>query len=115
LYLKKVYTHDPVFENSKIVFSMFKDDYSQHFTERFFDIAKINELEDADIAPFGTPDNVQLNQGALSYADAVIMDSEELSDDETKAFESTELPKLGFFADEEYKKESLSFFKELLA
>jgi len=104
LYLKKVYTHDPVFENSKIVYSMFKDDYSQHFTERFFDIARINELDPEDIAPYGTAEKVSLNEGALSYSDAVILDSEELSDDETKAFESSELPKLGFFADEEYKK-----------
>ena len=115
LYLKKVYTHDPVFENSKIVFSMFKDDYSQHFTERFFDIAAINELSPEDLAPYGDPKNIQLNQGALSYSDAVIMDSESLTEEEIKAFESSELPKLGFFADEEYKKESLSFFKELLA
>ena len=114
LFLKKVYTHDPVFENSKIVFSMFKDEYSQHFTDRFFEIAKINELEDEDLAPFRDGDKALLNQGALAYSDAVIKDNEDLSEGDLKAWADTDKPKLDFFSDGDYKKESLSFFKELL-
>ena len=113
LFLKKVYTHDPVFENSKIVYSMHKDDYSQHFTERFFDIARINELEEADIAPFKDGDKILLNQGAIAYSDAIIKDSEGLNDDENKAWEDSALPKLDFFVDDDYKRESLEFFKGL--
>ncbi len=114
LFLKKVYTHDPVFENSKIIFSMFQDEYSQYFTNRFFDIARINELEEVDLQDFRDGDKVLLNQGAIAFSDAIIKDSENLSDQEVKAWEDSELPKLDFFADDEYKKESLAFFKELL-
>ena len=114
LYLKKVYNHDPVFENSKVVYSVFDEDYAQHFNPRFCEIAAINDLVEADLAAFKDGDKVTLNAGALAFADAAILDSDKLDEAEMSAFQDFDKPKLEYFVDDEYKKESLAFFKELL-
>ena len=114
LFLKKVYTHDPVFENAKIVYSMHEENYSQHFSDRFIEIASINDLQPEDMAPYLEDGKVNLNQGATTYADAIVKGSEDMEAKDLSAWDDSEKPKLDFFAEEEFKKESLSFFKDLL-
>lgn len=114
LFLKKVYKDDPVFEHSKVIYSAYPETYSQHFTERFFEIAAINNLTQEDLAAYKDGETALLNQGAMTYADAIIKDSDKLSESDLAAWDKSELPKLDFFEEEEHKTQALTFFNELI-
>lgn len=114
LFLKKVYNNDPVFENSKVIYSMFDDTYSSKFTERFFEIAAINDLTQDDLAAYKNGSKTQLNLGALQYADAIIKDSSSLDKSDNDAWEASELPKMDYFEGDEHKTQTLEFFNGLL-
>jgi len=116
LYLKKVYHNDPVFDASKIVYSVYPESYSAEFTERFFEIAAINDLTKDDLAAYKDGDKPTLNAGAMSHSDAIINDSSTLDTSDEKIWSKLELPKLDYIEDpDEHCNSSLEFFNQLLS
>ncbi len=73
LYIKKLYSEDPLFSNSKIVFSAydttFDGELSSNIVEKLLFESKLDEK---DISLLKKPDCVALNKMAIDYADAVI-------------------------------------------
>ena len=51
-YLKTVYANEPIFEQSQIIYSAYENEYEKQFTEKFFEIAAINQLEKEDLSAF---------------------------------------------------------------
>lgn len=80
LYLKKVYNNEPIFEDSKIIFSAFENETDENFKTRFMNKASINEMVEEDLAGYLDGDNLNLNKGAMLESDAVVIGSEELTD-----------------------------------
>ena len=90
LFQKKVYHNDPIFEDAKVIYSVYNNDLETTFNKRFLDIATINDLEDSDVAVYGSGDDITLNNGGIEYADALMIGSTDLSDDvmdKVKAFD----------------------------
>ena len=79
LYLKSVYKDDPVFQDAKIVYSMYENEIAKTFDKKFLEIAAINNLEEEDLEVFLKEDIINLDKGALSYSDVVIKGSENLN------------------------------------
>lgn len=79
LYLKKVYNNEPIFQDSKIIYSAYNHTINETFKKKFLDKAAINELDEDDLAPFISGDKILLNEGAAKYSDAIIAGSEELN------------------------------------
>ena len=101
-FLKKVYTHDPVFENAKVIYSMHEENYSQHFNDRFIEIASIMDLQPEDMAPYQQDGKIKLINGAITYSDAIVKGSEDLDAEDMSAWDDSEKPKLDFFSDDEF-------------
>lgn len=76
LYLKKAYRNDPVFQDAKVVYSIYDNELGSNFNARFLDIAAINDLERDDLMPFVQDDIINLNAGAIKYADGTIAGNE---------------------------------------
>ena len=73
LYIKKLYKEDPLFSNSKVIFSVydidFKGELNSEIVEKLLFESNLNEK---DIEGLKTPDFVSLNKFAIDYADAII-------------------------------------------
>lgn len=80
LYLKKVYNNEPIFQDSKIIYSAYDHKVDETFATNFKDKATINELTDEDLEIFMNDGELSLNQGAAKYSDSVIAGSEVLND-----------------------------------
>lgn len=73
LYLRTAYKNEPLFEQAKIVYSVYNsENYGQHFNESFVTKASINNLSEADLHSYINGDTVTIEAGAMSYADAVV-------------------------------------------
>ncbi len=114
LYLKSAYKNEPIFQNSKVVYSLYDNSLEKTFTDSFYDKASINNLEAEDLAAYKSGKNVSLHNGAATYCDAIITGSEKLSKATSKIIEETDKPVLEYKGEEEYLAAYLEFFNSLL-
>jgi starch synthase len=113
-YLKSVYNNEPIFENSNIIYSAYKNEYEKTFSENFLSLAAINHLEPEDLADFKANDEIKLLAGGMKYADAVVKGSESLDNDAEDVFAGLSVPTLEYFNEEEIGAPILEFYKGLL-
>lgn len=113
LYLNKIYRNDPIFENSKLVYSAYQESYGSTFDQSFFDKASINNLETEDLDSYKDGEKITLHEGAIKYADALIAAGQDLDENLTQLIENSDLPSITHKEDE-YLVEYLDFYQSLL-
>lgn len=81
LYIKKAYHDDPFFKNSKIVYSIYNDDFKSPFQEGYDNILKLDGVENSDLKSIQKQevDFVALSKLALDFSDAAIEGSETIN------------------------------------
>lgn len=75
-YLKTLYKDDPVFSNTKAIYSVYESSFDHALPDSF---AKKAPFETADFKLFEQGDNVSLDLGASTYADAVVKTSDNIA------------------------------------
>jgi len=114
LYLKTAYKNEPIFQNSKVVYSVYNSELKESYSENFVSKASINNLEPEDLVAYQNGDEIGLHKGAATFADGIITGSENLEDSVTKELAQIERPILEFKGEEEYLPAYLDFFNSLL-
>jgi len=114
LYLKTAYKNEPLFQNSKVVYSLYDNSLEKTFSEDFFDKASINNLEPEDLGAYKNGKGITLHNGASTFTDAIITGSETLSKDSAQILAETEKPVLEYKGEEEYLSAYLEFYNSLL-
>lgn len=72
LYIKKSYKEDPIFSNTKVVVSLYDDQFPELFNNDFKKKIKFDGFTDNDIKTVEKPDYINLMKLAIKYADGVI-------------------------------------------
>lgn len=114
LYLRTAYKNEPIFQNSKIIYSMYDNSLEKSFSDNFADIASINNLQPEDLGAYQNGQGVTLHKGAATYSDAVIKGSEKFGDAVSKVLDSLDKPVLEFAGEEDYLSAYLEFYNSLL-
>jgi starch synthase len=114
LYVREAYRTEPLFQNSKIIYSVYNTAIDKSFSESFVTKASINNLEEDDLNAYLNGQGVNLHQGAINYSDALIRGSEEMSESVEKLIRSSEKPVLDFKNEEEFLPAYLEFYNSLL-
>lgn len=78
LYLKTAYKTEPLFQQSKVIYSIYGNELQQSFSDQFAVKASINNLTEADLGAYQNGTGVNLSKGAVKYADAIVIGSEEM-------------------------------------
>ena len=113
-YLRTAYKNEPLFKNSKIVYSLYESGPEKHITDDFAVKASINALSEDDLAPYLEDGKPALHRGAIKYSDAVIQGSKEVDESIGEALAKADVPVLNVQG-EDAPKASVEFYKELLA
>ena len=114
LYLKTAYANEPLFSNSKVIYSIYNNNIKNTASKDFLPKASINNLSQDDLTAYLTESGLTLHKGATKYADAAIKGSEEIQEDIAKEIEGLEKPILEFKSEIEYLSEYLGFYHSLL-
>lgn len=116
LYLKTAYKTEPLFQQSKVVYSIYENDLQQAFSDQFAVKASINNLTEADLGAYQNGTGVNLNKGAVKYADAIILGSDDPPSGLVKLLEEQDKPILKAPASEEgdYLSAYIEFYNTLL-
>jgi starch synthase len=115
LYVKTVYKDEPIFANSKVIYSVYNNSYEGSFDKSFLDKASINNLEPADMKAFQNGrGSIKLHKGAADYADALIVGSEDLEKTVAKDVKAANKPTLDFVDAESFLPAYIDFYKGLV-
>jgi starch synthase len=116
LYLKTAYKTEPLFQQSKVIYSIYDNDLQQTFSDQFAVKASINNLTESDLGAYQNGTGVNLNKGAIKYADAVVMGSDNPPNGLTKLLEEQEKPVLQAPSSEgeDYLSAYIEFYNTLL-
>ncbi len=114
MFIKTAYKKDPIFEDSKVIFSAYENAFKGLLSEGFESKAKINRVSQEDLIPYGTGTNTELQSGAIDYSDAIIEAAATLDKEVAKKIEATDKPKLEFPGEEEFLEAYMEFFTTLI-
>lgn len=112
-YIKTAYENEPLFQDSKVVYSAFGDPIGNNFGDKFIEKASINNLGAEKLATFTDGETAQLHVGAAAYSDGVIFGSEEIKSEITTKIEGFEIPTVDH-NEEEGLSAYIDLYKELI-
>ena len=96
IYLKKAYSDDPIFANSKVVLSLYNDIPGESFPADFKDRIPYGGVTAQDVEILSDPSGINLAKLAASYSDGIILGSEGISSEITDFCKEAGLPILPF-------------------
>lgn len=115
LYLKKTFYEDPLFANSKIVFSLFDSKFESHFSKDFMRKVFFDGMTDEDLAPIAKEtDWLSIMKLALSHSDAVICESENVHPELLEYCKNNNKKILPYQGPDEYAEPYSQFYDSLL-
>lgn len=77
LYVKTTYKNDPIFKESKTVFTVYNNKFTHKFGADLLDKVKMIDIDDSMLHPLKTADYNGFVKMGLEYADAIINGNEE--------------------------------------
>jgi starch synthase len=112
--LKKAYHDDPLFVDSKIVYSVYNDQFTNPINKKFSAKLIMDGITDADVKKAKDPSHLNLTKLALDFSDGVIEGSDSLSSEHLKAIKASQKPHLTYHSPESYLDAYSAFYDELL-
>ena len=114
VFVKTTYQNEPIFKNSKVVYSLYDNSALGAVPENFEAKAGINNMDQSLLAAYTDNGTFTEHRGAMTYSDAVIKGSETISEN-VLAMIPENIPVLDFQAEDTYLSAYVDFYKSLLA
>lgn len=114
-YIRTAYKDDPIFENAKIITSIYDDAYQGELNSAMVDKIVFGDLEKEEAAIFGQTDHEGLVKAQIKYSDALVKGSPELGADIDELINSSEKPVMDYAGEEDYMDLFSGFYDEILS
>ncbi len=114
LYVKRAYKDNPLFSESKVVYSVYDDSFTEEFLEGFDKKIKLPGITAKDLKYYKNPNYVTLTKAAIDYADAIIMGSEKIHPEIEAHIQSLKKPILEYQPEDSYIEAYNAFYDTLL-
>jgi starch synthase len=114
LYIKTSYSKDPIFENSKVVFSLYDNEFENPLNPEFANKALMEGISEDAIADYKKTSFVDLNIAAINASDAIVKASENIHPDLQAVFDKTEKPKFDCQDKDCFVDDHSNFYDEIL-
>ncbi len=102
LYLKNYYGNDPLFEDSKIVTSIYNQSFEGALDAEMIEKLRYDALDEEIIAPFEEATYNNIMKSAIANSDAIIKGSEDLSEELDGYIDAQDKPVLKYYSPEEF-------------
>lgn len=102
LYIKRSYKDNPLFNESKIVYSIYNDDFPGEFSNDYDTKLKMPGIMVKDLKWLKSPTYVNITKSALDFSDAIIIASENINPEIEEYARSLKKPLLEYQPKENY-------------
>lgn len=79
VFVKTAYKEDPIFRNSRVVYSVYDDDFTDTFADNYTKKFSMEGIAASDVKELKTPNYEAITIAAINKSDAVIKGSEKLN------------------------------------
>jgi starch synthase len=114
LYIKKAMNEDPHFANSKLVYSIYNDDFKQTFPDSFTEKFKLDGVEESDYADLAPFNYTNLSKLAIKFCDGIIQANPQANQEVIDYAKGTGKPFLEYHDEETYIDAFNQFYDDLL-
>jgi starch synthase len=114
LYIKKAYNDNPLFVDSKVVYSVFHDDFKKTLDSNFRQKLKMNGISNKDTEIVEEPSYVNLSKLAIHYSDAAIQGSPVINSELLEYIKSLDKPFLEYQPEDIYIDAYNEFYDKVL-
>ena len=114
LYLKTAYKDEPLFAKSKVVYSVYNDEFKKNLDTNFHYKALIEGVTPKDTEQLMEPNYLGINKLAVDFSDAVIQGNPKVNQDVLDYVAYTGKPFLDYHDRETYVEAYNSFYDKLL-
>lgn len=111
LYLRNYYGNEPLFENSKIVTSVYNQGFTDTLNKDVFNKIMFDAIDEDAIEELKNPDYVNVMKVALKNSDAVIIGSEDVPSELVEFINTLDKPVLKYHNKEDIEQGYLDFYK----
>ncbi len=113
LYLKTIYKEDPLFKNSKIIYSVFNNDFNYKFKEDVAEKAKMPEINDEMLKSIKSNDFLGFIKLGMQYSDKILKAEENLSENLNELFNEFPEKTIDFIESTTAFQQFFDFYTEL--
>jgi starch synthase len=112
--IKKTFADDPLFQHSKVVLSVYNDEFDKPFEKNLSDKVQNEEINAADVTVLEDATYSNLYKLGIQYADGVIYGSPTVRKEVEEAIVASGKPVLGYQPDDEYIDAYNDFYDKVL-
>ena len=115
LYLKNIYSDEPIFQKSKIITSLYGNEFNKPLNKKMIDKILFDEIDEKHIDKLKNPTYENLMKIAIDSSDAVIKGSENISSNINDYLKNYKNPILNFQPIDSFAEHYLDFYNNLLS
>jgi starch synthase len=113
-FVKTLFKNNPLFTDTKIVCSLYNDDFKQLFDKDFFKKLRNEGVTEKDLKHYKTSDYLGLMKAAMDFSDAIIVGSENVNPELLTYAKQSNKPMLDLQPMDSYIDTYSSFYDELV-
>jgi len=115
LYLRNYYGNEPLFKDSKIITSVYKNSFKDTLDQDMKKKVMFDGIDDDKVKFLDEPNYNNLIKMSITYSDGVIVGSDDIPDELETFIENTDKPKLDYRSVEEFSQAYQDFYlKDIL-
>ena len=115
LFLKKAYIDNPLFSDTKVIYSIYDDDFSEELNPELSKKILMEGITNKDLAHYKSPNYVNMIKAAINYSDAMIIGSEEINPEIEDYLKKVNKPILDYQDMEHYVDAYSEYYTKILA
>jgi starch synthase len=102
LYIKKYYYNNPLFRNSKVVYSVYNDDFKNNLDSRFSEKLLIEGIKEEDVKVISDPTFINVSKLGINFSDGIIKGTKKINSEVEKYIHTTDKLYLDYQPKETY-------------
>jgi starch synthase len=114
LYIKKAYRVNPLFSDTKVIYSIYDDDFDDTLSKDFGNKIKLEGITNKDLKHYKSPNYVNMIKAAIDFSDAVIIGSPNINNEVLQYLQESEKPYMEFQPMDQYIDVYSDFYDEIL-
>ncbi len=114
IYIKKAFHDDPLFHDSKVIYSVYDEEFSEKLDLNFRKKLKLRGISSEDTKLIEEPDFINISKLAVDFCDGVIIGSPQINKNVEEYIKNKDLPVLSYKNEEEYIEAYAGFYEKIL-
>jgi len=114
IYLKKAFVDNPLFTDTKVIYSVYDDDFTVQFNKDFANKIMLPGINEEHVEHYKKPTFANVTKAAIDFSDGVIIGSPEINPEVVKYLNEVDKPILEFKSMDTYIDAYNEFYDEIL-